>query len=139
MLKAWSFTACSCIPGVIPALNAGPSHSTSVILPGGRPSLSSSPSPRCCGMVLHSRRSEEHTSELQSHLNIVCRLLLEKKKQTNRRSARAVYIPSMARRQSAQPGFADCLPLSHLPVATLHIPLVGMLAQARRRPLRHSP
>src|SRR5260370_29311319 len=28
-------------------------------------------------------RSEEHTSELQSHLNIVCRLLLEKKKYTN--------------------------------------------------------
>src|SRR6185369_7607675 len=26
------------------------------------------------------RRSEEHTSELQSHLNVVCRLLLEKKK-----------------------------------------------------------
>src|SRR5260370_9469409 len=30
-------------------------------------------------------RSEEHTSELQSHLNLVCRLLLEKKKKhTNR-------------------------------------------------------
>src|SRR5260370_15518683 len=27
-------------------------------------------------------RSEEHTSELQSHLNLVCRLLLEKKKHT---------------------------------------------------------
>src|SRR5260370_7398234 len=27
-------------------------------------------------------RSEEHTSELQSHLNLVCRLLLEKKKYT---------------------------------------------------------
>src|SRR5260370_20010179 len=27
-------------------------------------------------------RSEEHTSELQSHLNLVCRLLLEKKKIT---------------------------------------------------------
>src|SRR5260370_15871590 len=26
------------------------------------------------------QRSEEHTSELQSHLNLVCRLLLEKKK-----------------------------------------------------------
>src|SRR5260370_12330244 len=26
------------------------------------------------------KRSEEHTSELQSHLNLVCRLLLEKKK-----------------------------------------------------------
>src|SRR5260370_9978817 len=29
-------------------------------------------------------RSEEHTSELQSHLNLVCRLLLEKKKTTAR-------------------------------------------------------
>src|SRR5260370_31149473 len=28
-------------------------------------------------------RSEEHTSELQSHLNLVCRLLLEKKKRYN--------------------------------------------------------
>src|SRR5260370_19863799 len=28
-------------------------------------------------------RSEEHTSELQSHLNLVCRLLLEKKKKHN--------------------------------------------------------
>src|SRR6267142_6580819 len=27
-----------------------------------------------------SARSEEHTSELQSHVNLVCRLLLEKKK-----------------------------------------------------------
>src|SRR5260370_25008003 len=34
-------------------------------------------------------RSEEHTSELQSHLNLVCRLLLEKKKhrQTDATSA----------------------------------------------------
>src|SRR5260370_25442706 len=32
--------------------------------------------PRAC-------RSEEHTSELQSHLNLVCRLLLEKKKYEN--------------------------------------------------------
>src|SRR5207237_10052632 len=30
----------------------------------------------------HHARSEEHTSELQSHLNLVCRLLLEKKKIT---------------------------------------------------------
>src|SRR5260370_31418428 len=36
-----------------------------------------------CGMskdVNGRCRSEEHTSELQSHLNLVCRLLLEKKK-----------------------------------------------------------
>src|SRR5260370_9202277 len=32
-------------------------------------------------------RSEEHTSELQSHLNLVCRLLLEKKKQSQAASA----------------------------------------------------
>src|SRR5882762_9128279 len=30
-------------------------------------------------------RSEEHTSELQSHLNLVCRLLLEKKKKKSLR------------------------------------------------------
>src|SRR5438477_9679015 len=29
-------------------------------------------------------RSEEHTSELQSHVNLVCRLLLEKKKKIKR-------------------------------------------------------
>src|SRR4051812_49938563 len=31
-------------------------------------------------------RSEEHTSELQSHVNLVCRLLLEKKKGKDRHS-----------------------------------------------------
>src|SRR5207237_8821632 len=31
------------------------------------------------GVGASSHRSEEHTSELQSHLNLVCRLLLEKK------------------------------------------------------------
>src|SRR2546426_6808469 len=32
----------------------------------------------------HGERSEEHTSELQSPCNLVCRLLLEKKKKTRR-------------------------------------------------------
>src|SRR5207237_10340341 len=32
------------------------------------------------GTAVSRLRSEEHTSELQSHLNLVCRLLLEKKK-----------------------------------------------------------
>src|SRR5260370_22813046 len=36
-------------------------------------------------------RSEEHTSELQSHLNLVCRLLLEKKK-----PAKFAFPPSCA-------------------------------------------
>src|SRR5580698_11567256 len=35
----------------------------------------------CCTRTPGTRaRSEEHTSELQSHVNLVCRLLLEKKK-----------------------------------------------------------
>src|SRR5690606_41707545 len=35
---------------------------------------------RTCGNRLQPPRSEEHTSELQSRENLVCRLLLEKKK-----------------------------------------------------------
>src|SRR5260221_9295949 len=34
----------------------------------------------CPGQVHQINRSEEHTSELQSHSDLVCRLLLEKKK-----------------------------------------------------------
>src|SRR5947207_10821773 len=38
-------------------------------------------------------RSEEHTSELQSHSDLVCRLLLEKKKNTaTRRSVPHIYM-----------------------------------------------
>src|SRR5438034_1743229 len=33
-----------------------------------------------CSLILSAVRSEEHTSELQSHSDLVCRLLLEKKK-----------------------------------------------------------
>src|SRR5260370_26035120 len=39
----------------------------------------SAPLPRA-EVPIREPRSEEHTSELQSHLNLVCRLLLEKKK-----------------------------------------------------------
>src|SRR5260370_29027641 len=46
-----------------------PTHRASATLEPQRPGASS-----CAA------RSEEHTSELQSHLNLVCRLLLEKKK-----------------------------------------------------------
>src|SRR2546430_8222278 len=49
----------------------------------GRPSLSSRRSSRPCRRWWGSARSEEHTSELQSQSNLVCRLLLEKKKKTH--------------------------------------------------------
>src|SRR5713101_3094847 len=38
------------------------------------------------GLAIASNRSEEHTSELQSHVNLVCRLLLEKKKKKIKRT-----------------------------------------------------
>src|SRR5699024_11819999 len=40
-----------------------------------------------CARTAHGERSEEHTSELQSRFDLVCRLLLEKKKR--RRGKRA--------------------------------------------------
>src|SRR5438477_6438510 len=44
------------------------------------------------GAILRSEsgRSEEHTSELQSHVNLVCRLLLEKKKSKRERRPQRV-------------------------------------------------
>src|SRR2546422_1940076 len=49
-------------------------------------------------------RSEEHTSELQSRLQLVCRLLLEKKKKSKRRHSSthstADYMSSHARHVS---------------------------------------
>src|SRR2546427_5002620 len=40
---------------------------------------------RSVGLAACDSRSEEHTSELQSQSNLVCRLLLEKKKKTTDR------------------------------------------------------
>src|SRR5438132_8754059 len=37
-----------------------------------------------CGGTARQKRSEEHTSELQSHSDLVCRLLLEKKNKANK-------------------------------------------------------
>src|SRR5688572_33427902 len=43
-------------------------------------------------------RSEEHTSELQSQSNLVCRLLLEKKKKSKKRQHTSNTKPGTARR-----------------------------------------
>src|SRR5260370_18181718 len=64
------------------------------------PSKARSPQPATRSPRPH--RSEEHTSELQSHLNLVCRLLLEKKKKDgdspklhDRHTLRITYAPLM--------------------------------------------
>src|SRR5438067_4907826 len=49
----------------------------------GRRGLALAARPRTAPRRLE--RSEEHTSELQSRFDLVCRLLLEKKKQTRKR------------------------------------------------------
>src|SRR5690348_17653908 len=49
-------------------------------------------------IVVH--RSEEHTSELQSPVHLVCRLLLEKKKKKNQTTNRTTYITNNAKRHA---------------------------------------
>src|SRR2546422_4932651 len=44
-------------------------------------------------MAFYAGRSEEHTSELQSRLHLVCRLLLEKKKQHISKITRSLHRP----------------------------------------------
>src|SRR5260221_2934596 len=53
-------------------------------------------------------RSEEHTSELQSHSDLVCRLLLEKKKRTENRTIAPLHI-------SGRPLAADPYATTQLP------------------------
>src|SRR5260370_29311380 len=50
-------------------------------------------------------RSEEHTSELQSHLNLVCRLLLEKKKKNQ-----ATYIVKLTLPHKIVPSTSNEIP-----------------------------
>src|SRR5437588_5496936 len=48
-------------------------------------------------------RSEEHTSELQSHSDLVCRLLLEKKKNTKYSTRNSMHFSTMCRCSSGGP------------------------------------
>src|SRR5256885_7818450 len=64
------------------------------------------PTPLSYAQRLSEHRSEEHTSELQSPCNLVCRLLLEKKKDNGRATTRtrvfsAEYVPSTYARTKA--------------------------------------
>src|SRR5256885_13048351 len=54
-------------------------------------------------------RSEEHTSELQSPCNLVCRLLLEKKKQTVHSSLLSHRVITRKRRRRICPSFSYSL------------------------------
>src|SRR2546422_8321192 len=56
------------------------SHASVIATWRARPTASRSSQPCCPPAACPRTRSEEHTSELQSRLHLVCRLLLEKKK-----------------------------------------------------------
>src|SRR5438093_8498040 len=58
----------------------------------GRPRRVHEPDDHGPGGAAHPQRSEEHTSELQSLTNLVCRLLLEKKKKTMRYSSKPPMV-----------------------------------------------
>src|SRR5258705_13752378 len=63
--------------------NSLPTH---LVIPPARRARPPPAARAACMPALHRRRSEEHTSELQSLRHLVCRLLLEKKKKTRKRS-----------------------------------------------------
>src|SRR2546426_5715964 len=78
-------------------------YRTSSVIAGAGIEIARRPPPRCfardrslgtesgfTGRGKKNRRSEEHTSELQSPCNLVCRLLLEKKKASTPDPARSI-------------------------------------------------
>src|SRR5256886_5416080 len=48
------------------------------------------------------KRSEEHTSELQSQSNLVCRLLLEKKKKHNKQYQAVIQVDNLTQRDCSR-------------------------------------
>src|SRR5256885_9074215 len=78
--------ATNCVPADVDDHSVNPTMPNIV---GNCPGSSGRPQP-----VLWSPRSEEHTSELQSPCNLVCRLLLEKKNITPTSSLPANYVVS---------------------------------------------
>src|SRR5438477_9004192 len=74
LLRNWSLRICFC-----------PSSSARRLDVTGASSVSptSASAATTAAALADVGRSEEHTSELQSHVNLVCRLLLEKKKKIN--------------------------------------------------------
>src|SRR3954463_16837626 len=72
-------------------------------LPISGPSARPRPS-RCVRRGGGGRRSEEHTSELQSHDNLVCRLLLEKKKKKEKQEIKKAKIRKQRSRTLSERG-----------------------------------
>src|SRR2546430_6777338 len=72
------------------SLAAAARRSSRLGRPDGAPSRDSAP--RDVAALRPATRSEEHTSELQSQSNLVCRLLLEKKKKKKIRHTIDIHV-----------------------------------------------
>src|SRR5688572_21150397 len=66
------------------------------------------------------RRSEEHTSELQSQSNLVCRLLLEKKKK-HKKKENTIRLKSHLDNTTAEQSAQDVSSGAHSNTITIHI------------------
>src|SRR5438132_4489989 len=85
----------TCIPPATPVTLSTPASSA----PTSRTSSRRTATPTTRSTPARRLRSEEHTSELQSHSDLVCRLLLEKKKEKKSRKLpiSAATTPSIHR------------------------------------------
>src|SRR5256885_11441023 len=79
-------------PAWLGETSAGPEHLKSLLVPYPAEDMVIWPIDKQVGNV-RNKRSEEHTSELQSPCNLVCRLLLEKKKKSINTDTRS-YLPN---------------------------------------------
>src|SRR2546426_8536378 len=79
------FRSPCCSHNLVPQCTHAPPATTARVMESFSPPTRSSPQ---LGQASPRRRSEEHTSELQSPCNLVCRLLLEKKKKKKRENRR---------------------------------------------------
>src|SRR5699024_11390249 len=90
------------------ATRANPTGSTSSACLGTRPAIPATACPR----PRSPWRSEEHTSELQSRFDLVCRLLLEKKKKKVRHQ-RITYVGTLHHTPPDRSGDGFCHVLRH--------------------------
>src|SRR5438876_2308014 len=92
MISAWAVGSFVEVTRLVPSARTRPSFTTSAANGPPRPERTFS-SARAMARRMNSsdigsqRRSEEHTSELQSPVHLVCRLLLEKKKKKKKTKA----------------------------------------------------
>src|SRR5256886_8054789 len=106
-----------------------------------QPPVVQPPSPSCLAsapsatgtLTIDGTRSEEHTSELQSQSNLVCRLLLEKKKNKQDTAALPTYISITGICLCVIPP-CDCETIdlvntSHIHVTHHHLQLYPLLSQ----------